>query len=175
MAGRSVIHMADVGTAWATWLNDQLDSLGWKPADLVRASGEKANGRPVIAADVVSGWLKGGALPRANFWQKLADIFEVDVRDIAAVVSGVQPTKRAKPKPRVISTREAILTDPKLTEASRAVLLAVYDTATSEDQGAHLIRRAGLGERTVRARAKAREDANTKPVKQPPRGRANEA
>jgi hypothetical protein len=53
------------------------------------------------------------------------------------------------------------------------MLLAAYDAATSEDQGAHLIRRAGLGERTVRARARARQGAA--PEKRPPQRRVGEA
>jgi hypothetical protein len=51
--------MATAGDRWAFWLETQLEDKGWKPADLVRASGLKANGRPVIDAPRVSAWLKG--------------------------------------------------------------------------------------------------------------------
>lgn len=51
--------MATSGQRWAFWLETQLEDKNWRPADLVRASGLKENGRPVIDAPRVSAWLRG--------------------------------------------------------------------------------------------------------------------
>lgn len=51
--------MATAGERWAFWLETQLEDKGWIAADLVKASGRKPNGRPVIDAPRVSAWLKG--------------------------------------------------------------------------------------------------------------------
>lgn len=47
------------GAAWSAYIRAALDDHGWRPADLVRASGVKDNGRPVIDASRVSKWLDG--------------------------------------------------------------------------------------------------------------------
>lgn len=47
------------GERWAFWLETQLEDRDWRATDLVKASGVKANGRPVIDAPRVSAWLKG--------------------------------------------------------------------------------------------------------------------
>lgn len=50
-----------VGDTWAAWLRDQFDQHPTikRNADLVRAAGEKDNGRPVIDGSTVTQWLKG--------------------------------------------------------------------------------------------------------------------
>jgi len=51
----------EAGEAWAAWLRDQFDRSRTIriPADLVRAAGTKPNGRPVVDASRVTGWLRG--------------------------------------------------------------------------------------------------------------------
>lgn len=53
-------HM-DLGESWAAWLREQFDRSPTikSNADLVRASGIKPNGRPVIDASTVTQWLRG--------------------------------------------------------------------------------------------------------------------
>jgi hypothetical protein len=53
------LGVATTGERWAFWLETTLEDKTWRAADLVRASGLKPNGRPVIDAPRVSGWLKG--------------------------------------------------------------------------------------------------------------------
>lgn len=51
----------DPGESWAAWLRDQFDRHPTikTNADLVRAGGNKPNGRPVIDASTVTQWLRG--------------------------------------------------------------------------------------------------------------------
>lgn len=51
--------MANTPEQFSLWLDRQLERRRWKQADLVRASGVKPNGRPVIDAPRVGSWLKG--------------------------------------------------------------------------------------------------------------------
>lgn len=51
--------MAKQAAPFSHWLDVQLSKRRWIPADLVRASGVKPNGRPVIDAPRVGSWLKG--------------------------------------------------------------------------------------------------------------------
>jgi hypothetical protein len=166
IAGRSVTTVANGEQSWSDWLKERLRRRDWKPADLSRASGQKENGRPVIAPDVISGWLNSDAKPRPQFWQLLAEILEVEVGDIALIVSGVRPPERKLTARPPVTAREALMADPALSAAGRAMLLAAYDAATSDDQGAEMLRRAGLGERTVRARAKERSNGASRPPEQ---------
>lgn len=77
-----------VGEAWAAWLREQFDRHRTirKPADLVRASGTKGNGRPHIDASRVTSWLRG---QRPSFELALlaADAFGADEGD-ALVAAG---------------------------------------------------------------------------------------
>lgn len=53
--------MPEAGDQWSQWLRDRFDSHRRIriPAELVRASGTKPNGRPVIDASTVTQWLRG--------------------------------------------------------------------------------------------------------------------
>lgn len=122
--------MTDRAVGWPEWLVLALDDRDWKPADLARASGQKPNGRPVIAPDVISGWLNSGAKPDPKFWPVLAGIFDVPVEDLALLVSGaVAPRREAAP---LNDARSAIAADRRLSAEARAMLLASYDALAQE-------------------------------------------
>lgn len=92
------------GRTWATWLQRQLDRRQWRPIDLVRAGGTKANGRPVIGSERLTNWLRASQRPSYDFAILTADALGVSPEDalLAAGYSTVPETidKRAEQRPR---------------------------------------------------------------------------
>jgi transcriptional regulator with XRE-family HTH domain len=156
--------------SWGTYLRRAMDYARIpNAAELHRRSG--------ISESQISRWLRDQGAPDIETLRKVAKTLRRPVLEVV-VAAGHLTSEEARLQdaptvPEPVGSRDAILTDQALSEAGRAMLLAAYDAATSEDQGSHLIRRAGLGERTVKARARARQDAT--PEKRPPQRRVGEA
>jgi transcriptional regulator with XRE-family HTH domain len=144
--------------SWADYLRRAMaHSHVSNAAELSRRSG--------ISESQIGRWLRDIGVPDIDKLRKVSRTLQRPLLEMV-VAAGHLSLEEAQMRdaptvPDTPGARDAILADPSLSEASRAVLLAAYDAATSEDQGAHLIRRAGLGERTVRARATARESSAT--------------
>lgn len=69
---------------WAAWLQGQLDAVGWTQADLVRAAGEKENGRPLIGPDMVWRWLKEGRQPSLPSALRVAEAMNIPAPEALA-------------------------------------------------------------------------------------------
>ena len=76
----------EVGESWAAWLRTEMDRRGMIAADLSRAGGTKANGRPVIDPSTITQWLRGR---RASYELAgvVADVLDVP-RDAARRAAG---------------------------------------------------------------------------------------
>ena len=139
--------------SWATYLRRAMTHARVpNAAELSRRSG--------ISESQISRWLRDVGAPDIETLRKVGKPLRRPMLEMLVAAGHITQQeaqmKDAPTVPDAPQTRQAILDDPALSPAVRAMLLAAYDAATSEEQGAHLIRRAGLGERTVRARANAR-------------------
>jgi transcriptional regulator with XRE-family HTH domain len=131
-------------------------------AELSRRSG--------ISESQISRWLKNRGAPDVETLRKVARVLNRPLLEVVVAAGHLTPDearmKDAPTIPEPASVRDTLLADPALSAAGRAMLLAAYDAATSDDQGAEMLRRAGLGERTVRARAREKSNSVSRPPEQ---------
>lgn len=73
--------MANQAGSFGLWLDEQLERRKWRASDLVRASGQKPNGRPVIDATRVGSWLKGER-PGPDLLAALAEALGVGMTEV---------------------------------------------------------------------------------------------
>lgn len=123
----------DPGETWAAWLREQFDSHPRikLAADLVRAGGEKQNGRPVIDASSVTAWLRGRQ-PSFKLAVVVGEAFGVDVGE-ALIAAGYQAAaaelfdQPSRPRSAQDPLRQEILEHPRLSDRDKRLLLAQYD------------------------------------------------
>jgi transcriptional regulator with XRE-family HTH domain len=139
--------VATDGERWAFWLETQLEDAEMKPADLVRRSGTKSNGRPVIDAPRVSGWLKGER-PSYRLAVVAAQALGVPRRD-ALRAAGYDPGEEDDPDRQATKPRGDGEVDRRsvaeLIEAGEAPLLSLDPEAIrglTDEQQAVVIREA---------------------------------
>jgi transcriptional regulator with XRE-family HTH domain len=74
-----------VSDTWGDWLRDQFDRHRTirRPADLMRAGGQKPNGRPVIDPSTITQWLRGRR-PSYELAVATAQAFGVSTADALA-------------------------------------------------------------------------------------------
>lgn len=87
--------MAEQRHEWGDWLRARFDEHAQikRPADLVRASGAKENGRPVIDASSITQWLRGRR-PSYELAVATAQAFGVSFSD-ALTAAGYTEVARA--------------------------------------------------------------------------------
>lgn len=73
--------MAKRPESFGLWLDEQLERRGWRPSELVRASGVKSNGRPVIDATRIGSWLKGER-PGPDLLAALAEALGIGMTEV---------------------------------------------------------------------------------------------
>ncbi|MCU1592465.1 MAG: Flagellar biosynthesis protein FlhA [Frankiales bacterium] len=86
--------MAETYDAWSAWLRDRFDEHRQirRPADLVRAGGNKPNGRPVIDASTITQWLRGRR-PSYQLAVAAADAFGRPHQEALQAAGYVLPTQ----------------------------------------------------------------------------------
>lgn len=122
--------MATRGDRWADWLRAALHDRGWLQSEIVKASGLKDNGRPIIDASRVSQWINAGEVPRdPDILHEVARIFGVRI-GVVLNAAGWLPDEELDGttiEEAVADVAEAIRRDTALIEEARQHLLNQYE------------------------------------------------